>query len=257
MGCMYINPLYPSPIKEIYHSQHPHAMTTLPEEYVCSYEMDDPKGLQACVDRALSQPDLKPLLPSEFTKQAHLARLTTIFGRLLTNQQKGGEKKEQDPVPPPQEKEVKGVEDVQKKKQMKKPPSKEKGLKKQKEEKLGASSTPSYLPRLQQMDRDLQKHYTTHDPQCKRLVIYTAHHSAGFGSQYFNMLLDFPIALWDNRTFVLSDHWLTNYHCHPEGIGPSYTSCFQEGIVLGPKSCRKADTITKALSQPETNHPQL
>jgi len=97
------------------------------------------------------------------------------------------------------------------------------------------SNAPSYLT-LQQLERDLQEHYKTHDPECTRFSIWGFEKPAGFGAQYNNMLLFFPISLWEDRTMVLMSKFLANYQCKVSIGNNRYTSCFKD-VFLGPPSC--------------------
>ena len=36
-GCVYLNPVYATPLKKIYNSQHPYLAQTVGEPYVCSF----------------------------------------------------------------------------------------------------------------------------------------------------------------------------------------------------------------------------
>jgi len=77
-GCMFLNPRYPTPVRDgVFHSQHPYAERHY-AKYVCSYKMNDAASLLACVDKALAA-DLPPFVPPEFTKDAYLARVKAIF----------------------------------------------------------------------------------------------------------------------------------------------------------------------------------
>jgi hypothetical protein len=78
MGCMFINPVYDKPAREVYRSQHPYAAEKIGEPYVCSYQMKDAGSLMACVDKAMKT-DLKPFIPSDFTKTAYIERVASLF----------------------------------------------------------------------------------------------------------------------------------------------------------------------------------
>ena len=80
-GCMYINPIYEKPFPhndQLYSSQHPYAVEKVGEPYVCSYMENDAKSLQECVDKAMNT-DLVPFIPYDFTKEAYIQRVRTIF----------------------------------------------------------------------------------------------------------------------------------------------------------------------------------
>ena len=81
-GCMYINPIYDRPVKEIYASQHPYMVDHVGEPYVCSARLRDLDAVRACVRKALGQ-SLPPMIPRDFTLDAYLDRLRKIFGAHL------------------------------------------------------------------------------------------------------------------------------------------------------------------------------
>jgi hypothetical protein len=83
-GCMYINPVYERPVRDIYTSQHTHAERRVGAPHVCSAKLSDLSALTACVDKALKQ-DLPPLVPPELTKPLYMARLRAIFGPYLNH----------------------------------------------------------------------------------------------------------------------------------------------------------------------------
>jgi len=90
---------------------------------------------------------------------------------------------------------------------------------------------------MEMFERDLELHYATHDPNCERFLLYGYEHWYGFGSQYNNMLLDFPMALWSNRTLVMMRNWLVDYRCAAETDNGNYFSCFKD-VFLGPQTCK-------------------
>lgn len=47
-GCTYINPVFATPVKTIYHSQHPFLAQRVGEPYVCSFEQKVSRFLAAC-----------------------------------------------------------------------------------------------------------------------------------------------------------------------------------------------------------------
>eukprot|EP00903_Cladosiphon_okamuranus_P019898 g18289.t1 len=81
-GCTYINPIFATPVKTIYHSQHPFLAQSVGEPYACSYEQKDTKAAIACARKALEQ-DLLPLIPQELSKEAHATRVKAIFEPLV------------------------------------------------------------------------------------------------------------------------------------------------------------------------------
>eukprot|EP00752_Nemacystus_decipiens_P010661 g9493.t1 len=82
-GCTYINPIFATPVKTIYNSQHPFLAQSVGEPYVCSFAQKDPNAAMACARKALEQ-DLPPLVPQELTKEAHAARVREIFEPFAT-----------------------------------------------------------------------------------------------------------------------------------------------------------------------------
>lgn len=77
-GCMYINPIYSSPVRDVFHSQHPYAQDKIGEPYVCSYHIDNQMELSKCVEKAMTI-DLKSFIPKDFTKEAYFQRVEDIF----------------------------------------------------------------------------------------------------------------------------------------------------------------------------------
>jgi hypothetical protein len=75
---MFLNPIYDTPVRDVFLSQHPYAAEKIGEPYVCSYKRNDPSSLGACIDKAL-QTELKPMVPTDFTKEAYLQRVAGIF----------------------------------------------------------------------------------------------------------------------------------------------------------------------------------
>ncbi|CAM9469783.1 unnamed protein product, partial [Pylaiella littoralis] len=82
-GCIYINPVFSWPTKNIFSSQHPYVAQSVGEPYVCSYEEKDIDAAIGCALKALEY-DLPPLVPQELTKEAHATRVRTIFEPLAT-----------------------------------------------------------------------------------------------------------------------------------------------------------------------------
>jgi hypothetical protein len=77
-GCVYINPIYPTPVRNAFESQHPYAEKVIGHPYVCSYHIADPDELLKCVDYAL-RVDLPPRLPEDFEWTHYLKRVKTLF----------------------------------------------------------------------------------------------------------------------------------------------------------------------------------
>lgn len=78
MGCVYINPVYSSPVRQIHMSQHDYAANTLGLPYVCNANLDNYQEVIKCVDYALKN-ELKPFIPDDFRYEVYLKRVRTIF----------------------------------------------------------------------------------------------------------------------------------------------------------------------------------
>jgi alpha-1,3(6)-mannosylglycoprotein beta-1,6-N-acetyl-glucosaminyltransferase len=79
VGCMYLNPIYDHPVREIFTSQHPYAETYVGQPYVCSFHISQTNELMQCVDKALTT-TLGPLVPEHFQESQYLERLRSILG---------------------------------------------------------------------------------------------------------------------------------------------------------------------------------
>lgn len=78
-GCVYINILYDKPVRDgHFPSQHPYAMENIGAPRVCSARIADVPGILACVKSALAF-DLEPIILPDFTEEAYLQRVRTIF----------------------------------------------------------------------------------------------------------------------------------------------------------------------------------
>ncbi|CAM9185165.1 unnamed protein product [Laminaria digitata] len=82
-GCVYLNPIYATPVKNIYTSQHPFLAQTVGEPYVCSFGQTDANAALDCARKALEQ-NLPPMLPQELTNEAHHKRVREIFEPVVT-----------------------------------------------------------------------------------------------------------------------------------------------------------------------------
>lgn len=78
MGCVFINPVYSSPVRQIHHTQHDYASNKVGLPYVCNANLDDYKDVMKCIEYALKN-DLKPFIPIDFQYDAYLERVRTIF----------------------------------------------------------------------------------------------------------------------------------------------------------------------------------
>lgn len=77
-GCVYINPIYQRPMRDVFASQHPYAEKIIGHPYVCSYHVGNLVELEKCVDYALSA-NLPPFLPSDFEWVNYLKRVKDLF----------------------------------------------------------------------------------------------------------------------------------------------------------------------------------
>jgi hypothetical protein len=77
-GCVYINPIYRSPVRDVFESQHPYADKKIGHPHVCSYHVGNDDELLKCVDFALNT-ELSPYLPPDFLWPNYLERVKTLF----------------------------------------------------------------------------------------------------------------------------------------------------------------------------------
>lgn len=78
LGCVYINPRYDKPVRDVFTSQHPYADLKIGFPYVCSYDINNMTQLQSCIDHALTT-NLKSLIPVDFLLESYLKRVQNIF----------------------------------------------------------------------------------------------------------------------------------------------------------------------------------
>jgi hypothetical protein len=78
-GCMYINPIYDKPVRDIYTSQHDFAANSIGFPHVCSAKLSDYKAISKCIDFALNN-EIKPFVPEALTRAAYVQRVESIFG---------------------------------------------------------------------------------------------------------------------------------------------------------------------------------
>lgn len=81
-GCVYINPTYKRPTKDVYWSQHPFLADRVGAPHVCNADLDDANAVKACVRAAVAR-EVPPLIPKELTETAYTARIEQIFGPFL------------------------------------------------------------------------------------------------------------------------------------------------------------------------------
>jgi hypothetical protein len=84
-GAMYIDPYFGHGERRAvraelarWGSQHPYLSAKVGEPYACGARLDEPIEMSACVRKALEY-DLPPLVPPDFTRNAHLLRVRDIF----------------------------------------------------------------------------------------------------------------------------------------------------------------------------------
>jgi hypothetical protein len=78
LGCVYINPLYDKPELDIHTSQHFFAKDKIGAPRVCSANLKNLTEVLECVHVAMVT-ELSPVVPQDFTWEAHLQRVRSIF----------------------------------------------------------------------------------------------------------------------------------------------------------------------------------
>lgn len=78
-GCVYINPTYTQPVKEVYMSQHPYLADKLGAPHVCSAPLNDANAMASCAAQAVAQ-EVQPIIPKELSEDAYSRRIKEIFG---------------------------------------------------------------------------------------------------------------------------------------------------------------------------------
>jgi hypothetical protein len=77
-GCMYINPIYDKPVRDIHLTQHDFAEREMGFPHVCSVRLSNITGLMKCIDYAMNNV-IKPVVPTKLTKDAYMKRVKQIF----------------------------------------------------------------------------------------------------------------------------------------------------------------------------------
>ena len=77
-GCVYINPIYDKPVRDIFLSQHPYAKANIGSPFVCSYHIKNLTELENCINHALNI-NLEHFIPKDFLLHNYLQRVKTIF----------------------------------------------------------------------------------------------------------------------------------------------------------------------------------
>eukprot|EP01038_Epipyxis_sp_PR26KG_P004775 gene4775-6697_t len=84
LGCVYINPIFSKPIREIFHSQHPYAEINLIDEKkpsnsrVCSFHQNNKQELEYCIQYAIHS-NFTQMIPYDFRTSIYLKRVQEIF----------------------------------------------------------------------------------------------------------------------------------------------------------------------------------
>lgn len=78
VGCVYINPIYKSPVRQIHKTQHDYASRVIGPPYVCNADLDDVDSVLKCVEGALSA-NLPPFIPPDFLHENYIRRVSEIF----------------------------------------------------------------------------------------------------------------------------------------------------------------------------------
>ncbi len=78
MGCVYINPIYKTNVRNIHLSQHEYARNKIGPPRVCSAPINDAQGLLECSKMALAT-DLTMYIPPDFEYENFLSRVRSIF----------------------------------------------------------------------------------------------------------------------------------------------------------------------------------
>ena len=78
VGCMYINPIYAAPVREIHKTQHDYAARSIGAPYVCNAVLSNITSVMECVDQALSL-NLPPIIPPDFLHDNYMTRVRSIF----------------------------------------------------------------------------------------------------------------------------------------------------------------------------------
>jgi len=77
-GCVYVNPVYDKPVKDVYLSQHPYLEDRVGAPHVCSSKLSDIPAVVSCVRYAVAN-EVLPLIPAELTEAAYQSRVEDIF----------------------------------------------------------------------------------------------------------------------------------------------------------------------------------
>jgi hypothetical protein len=78
MGCVYINPIYRTPVRQIRLTQHDYAAKEIGEPYVCNAHLESADEVGRCIDYALKA-NLQPFIPRDFQYEEYLSRVRRIF----------------------------------------------------------------------------------------------------------------------------------------------------------------------------------
>jgi len=104
----------------------------------------------------------------------------------------------------------------------------------------------SYLPILERFQRDLEKQYKAADDFRDRYMLFGYSANAGYGAQFQRMLMAYPAAVWENRTFILMPSLTKRYKCRKGD--ETYSSCFKTKCV-GPQSACEESKVSEIISK--------
>lgn len=77
-GCMYINPIYDEPVRDIYKTQHDFASDVIGFPHVCSVKLSDHEAIMKCINYALSH-DIQPFVPDILHQKEYVKRVESIL----------------------------------------------------------------------------------------------------------------------------------------------------------------------------------
>ena len=78
MGCVYINPIYKTKVRDIHRTQHDFAANVIGPPYVCNADLDDRSSVMKCVEKALTL-EMPPFVPPDLLHEAYINRVRSIF----------------------------------------------------------------------------------------------------------------------------------------------------------------------------------
>lgn len=78
VGCVYINPVYDSPVRGHFKTQHDYAASKIGAPYVCNANLNDFLSVKKCIDVALAS-NLPSFIPPDFHHDSYMKRVKDIF----------------------------------------------------------------------------------------------------------------------------------------------------------------------------------